>query len=84
MRELLAEMLLTMNQPARALSEFEASLKVAPNRFRGFYGAAKAARQTGNEEKMRSYYEKLVALCKDADTIRPEVTEAKAALASSL
>ena len=43
MRELLGELLLALNRPAQALQAFELSLKTAPNRFRGFHGAAKAA-----------------------------------------
>lgn len=80
MRELLAELLLAMNQPAKALNEFEASFKLAPNRFRGLYGAAKAAQGSGDHQKTRSYYEKLVAICSYADSSRPELTEAKSFL----
>ena len=47
-RELLGEMLLELKQPALALKEFEASHKVEPNRFRGLYGAARAAAQSGD------------------------------------
>jgi hypothetical protein len=47
-RELLAEMLLEMNQPAQALKEFEASHLKEPNRFRGLYGAARAAELSGD------------------------------------
>jgi uncharacterized protein HemY len=61
MREVLGEMLLEMNQPG-ALKEFEASFKAAPNRFRGFYGAAKAAERLGEKNKARTYYGKLVEL----------------------
>ena len=81
MRELLAEMLLQMNEPAQALKEFEASFKAAPNRLRGFYGAAKAAERVGDQKKAKTYYEKLVALCKQADGQRPELAEAQAFLA---
>jgi hypothetical protein len=44
-RELLGELLLALQQPAEALTEFEASQKRAPERFRGLYGAAQAAAQ---------------------------------------
>jgi tetratricopeptide (TPR) repeat protein len=81
MRELLGEMLLQLNEPAQALKEFEASFKVAPNRFRGYYGAAKAAERLGDQKKARNYYEKLVELCKQGDAERPELVEAKAFLA---
>ena len=81
MRELLGELFLGLNDPAQALKEFEASLQAAPNRFRGFYGAAKAAERLGDQERAKTYYEKLITLCSQADTERPELTEAKAFLA---
>jgi Tfp pilus assembly protein PilF len=56
-------------------------LQSARNRYRGFYGAAKAAQRSGDREKARSYYEKLVALCSHADTEPPELVEAKTYLA---
>jgi Tfp pilus assembly protein PilF len=81
MRELLGDLLLAAHKPALALKEYEASLQSARNRYRGFYGAAKAARQSGDREKARSYYRKLLALCSLADTQRPELAEAKQYLA---
>jgi tetratricopeptide (TPR) repeat protein len=80
-RELLGEMLLEMNRPADALQAFETSEKHDPNRFRGLYGAGKAAALAGDQAKAKSYYEKLVVLAQNADTERPELIEAKAFLA---
>jgi hypothetical protein len=77
MRELLGELLLAAHVPTQALKEFETSLQAAPNRFRGFYGAAKAAEQSGNPEKAKSWYENLLSLCNHADIERPELAEAK-------
>jgi hypothetical protein len=79
-RELMGEMLLELNQPASALKEFEASHKVEPNRFRGLYGAARAAELSGDHKKARAFYEKLVVVCAKADTERPELLKAKAFL----
>jgi tetratricopeptide (TPR) repeat protein len=84
MRELLGELLLAMNRPAQALEAFELSFKAAPNRFRGFYGAAKSAERLGHRAQARRYYEKLVTLSSHADSDRPELTEAKAFLGSAL
>jgi tetratricopeptide (TPR) repeat protein len=81
MRELLGDLLVEANEPGLALKEYEASLQSARNRYRGFYGAAKAAQRSGDLEKARIYYGKLVALCSNADTQRPELTEAKNYLA---
>ena len=81
MRELLGELLLELNSPAEALREFEASLQNAPNRLRSFYGAAKAAERAGEPQKAKTFFEQLVVLCRQADTERPQLVEAKAFLA---
>jgi tetratricopeptide (TPR) repeat protein len=82
MREILGDLLLTMHQPAQALKEYETSLQTARNRFRGFYGAAKAAEQAGNRAKATGYYEKLMALCNRSTGERRELAEAKMYLAA--
>jgi Tfp pilus assembly protein PilF len=79
-RELLAELLLEVGQPAAALSEFGTALKQTPNRFRGFWGAARAADAAGDQQKATEYFVKLVELAKNADTERPEILQAKAYL----
>lgn len=76
-RELLGEMLLELKRPAEALKEFEHSQAREPNRFRGLYGAVRAAVQSDDMAKAQSYYAKLVELSKNADTERPELKEAK-------
>jgi hypothetical protein len=80
-RELLGEMLLQAGDGAAALKEFETSLKNEPNRFNGISGAARAAKLSGDRDKARAYYAKLVTLTEKADTERPEIREAKAYLA---
>lgn len=79
--ELLGEMLLILEQPAEALAEFELSQKLEPNRFRGWYGAARAAEAAGEAEKARVYYEALAALSANAEGERAEVIMAQAFLA---
>ena len=59
-RELLGFMLLEANQPKEALVAFEATMKKEPNRFRGIYGAARAAEARGDKAKARTYYKKLL------------------------
>jgi len=76
-REQLGELLLELKQPVAALQEFETSLRSAPNRFNGLYGAARAARLAGDLKKAKTYYGKLVVLCRQADSVRPELEEAK-------
>jgi len=79
-REMLAELLLELGQPAAALSEFEASQKTDPNRFHGLAGAGRAAEQAGDRERARRYYTELLALTKSADSERPEMKQARAYL----
>lgn len=80
-REQLGELLLELKQPVAALQEFETSLRSAPNRFNGLYGAARAARLAADQKKAKTYYGKLLALSRQADSFRPEIEEAKAFLA---
>jgi len=78
MRELLGDLLLELQQPGPALTEYETSLESTPNRLRGLYGAAKAAEAASQPEKATAYFRKLAELTKDADTDRAEIREAKA------
>lgn len=80
-REQLGELLLELKQPSAALTEFETSLRTAPERFNGLYGAARAATLASDQKKARSYYQKLLTVTRQADTRRPEIDEAKAFLA---
>jgi tetratricopeptide (TPR) repeat protein len=80
-RELLADLLLALNDPAAALTEYEQSVRTERNRFRSILGIARAAKQTGDTPKAREAYGKLVTLA-NADTDRPELAEAKAFLAN--
>jgi len=81
MRELLGDLLLETGQAAPALREFEAALKENPNRYRGLYGAARAAEAAGERQKAESYFAKLVKVAEKSDTDRPEVAKAKMFLA---
>jgi hypothetical protein len=80
-REQLGELLLELKRPLAALQSFEASLRTAPNRFNGLYGAARAAKLAADQKRAKTYYGKLVTLCRQADSVRPEIEEAKAFLA---
>jgi tetratricopeptide (TPR) repeat protein len=79
-REMLANLLLDLGQPAPARAEFERSQTSDPNRFRGLAGAARAAELAGDRDRARGFYSKLTALGASADTERPELTQAKAFL----
>ena len=75
-RELLADLLLELNQPAAALIEYQAMLSTDPNRFRSLLGEARAAKQTGDSVTAHDAYRKLVALSKPVGPARPELAEA--------
>src|SRR5438552_7431658 len=77
-RERLRRMLMEAGQPGPAGQAYEASLRVAPNRFKALYGVAKAAERAGDREKARTYYGRLLATAASADSQRPELVEAKA------
>jgi tetratricopeptide (TPR) repeat protein len=79
-RELLADLLLELNEPGAALKEYEQALRNDPNRFRSILGRARAAKQLGDIAASRDAYQKLVALSTSAVSERPELSEAKAFL----
>jgi tetratricopeptide (TPR) repeat protein len=76
-RELYGYMLLEAGKPKEALAAFEETMKKEPNRFRGIYGGARAAEALGNRATATTYYKKLLAVAKEADTNRPELQHAK-------
>ena len=81
-RELLGGMLLEMNKPAKALVQFDATLKKEPRRFRSLYGAAHAAQLSGHGELSQKYFGELLSVCAHSDTPgRLEIKEAREALA---
>ncbi|MBV9147457.1 MAG: tetratricopeptide repeat protein [Acidobacteria bacterium] len=83
MRELLGYMLLELKRPKDALTEFETSLSVNPNRLRGLYGAAKASEMLGDHQLARQWFKELNELTRSADPGRPELREAKIFLSNN-
>ncbi len=81
-RELLGEMMLELKRPAEALKEFEASQVREPERFRGYYGAAQAAAQSGDKTKAKRYFTKLVEMAGQG-TPRAELVQARAFLSAN-
>ena len=75
--ELFADMLLTLNKPEEALKAYEDNLQRRPNRFNGIYGAAIAAKQSGNLDKADYYFKQLIELTTTSNSTRPEVVAAK-------
>jgi tetratricopeptide (TPR) repeat protein len=81
-RELLGDMLMELKRPAEALKEYEGSQQREPSRYRGLYGAGQAAAQSGNREKARRYFSKLIESAGSGD-LRPETEKARRYLASN-
>jgi tetratricopeptide (TPR) repeat protein len=81
-RELLADMLIELNQYEQALGELETSLRSSPNRFNSLYGTIRAAKMLGDKERLNAAQAKLIELCKQADAERPELKEAKQSLSA--
>jgi len=77
-RELLGDMWLDAGRPSDALEAYEATMAKEPNRFRGVYGAARAAELAGQRDKAQTYYQLLLTIAEDADTDRPELLHARA------
>ncbi len=75
-RELLADMLMEMDQPAEALIEYEKDLSRHANRFNGLQGAAISSEKSGNREKAGNYYKQLISLS-DSLSERKELIAAK-------
>jgi len=76
-REQLGTLLLEMGKPTEAQREFEAALKIYPGRFRGLYGAARAAEQAGENEDANRYYTKLAAQTSKACGSRNELNHVR-------
>lgn len=80
-QELLGDLLLEAKRPQEALAEYQADLKLNPNRFDSLYGAAQAAEQAGQQKEASDYYAQLVKSCEGGTSTRAELTRAKELLA---
>jgi tetratricopeptide (TPR) repeat protein len=78
MRELLADLLREQGDPGAALTEYDAAQKIAPNRLRGYYGAAKSAEAIGERKKAAAYFAQLAKLTQDTTSSRAELVELRA------
>jgi Tfp pilus assembly protein PilF len=79
-REQLGEMLLEAGNPKEALVAFELTMKKEPGRFRGVYGAARAAEAAGDKQTARRHYQALLGIAQAAEGDRAELRHAKAFL----
>jgi tetratricopeptide (TPR) repeat protein len=70
-------MLLDAGRPAEALTEFEATIRKEPNRFRGLYGGARAAEAAGMRARAIELYKQLLQVASEPDTSRIELQHAR-------
>ncbi len=75
-RELLGDVLLETGRSLESLSEYEVSLRAAPNRFNSLAGAAGAAEKAGRRDRAAELYARLVQMTV-AGAQRPELAEAR-------
>jgi tetratricopeptide (TPR) repeat protein len=78
-REMLAELLLLENHPQESLAEYQAVLRVAPNRFNALYGAANSAEAAGSPNAASEYFRKLTGIAVGDE--RPELVTARKKIA---
>jgi hypothetical protein len=79
-REMLADLLLLDKHPQESLAEYEATLKLTPNRFNALYGAANAADAAGQPGMAAQYFRKLTEVATGDE--RSELRTARKKLAA--
>jgi tetratricopeptide (TPR) repeat protein len=80
-REMLAQLLLLEGHAQDSLTEYQAVLKVAPDRFNALYGAASAAEASGNASGANQYFKRLTETAVGEE--RPELVTARKKIAVS-
>jgi hypothetical protein len=78
-REMLAELLLLHHRAEESLAEYQAVLKIAPNRFDALNGAANAAEAAGNATVANQFFRQLTEIAVGDE--RPEVVAARKKIA---
>ena len=76
-RELLGDLFRETGRPQLALPEYEASLRQAPNRLNSLYGAARSAELSGEPDRAREFYAKLLDNLGDRSGNREEAKQAR-------
>ena len=79
-REMLAELLSLNNRAQESLDEYQAVLRIAPNRFNALYGAAGAAEAAGNATLATKFFQKLTDIAVGDE--RPELLTARKKVAA--
>jgi cytochrome c-type biogenesis protein CcmH/NrfG len=74
--ELLGDLFLEQNKPAKALAAYKRSMELYPKRFNALLGAARAARALGEETSTRRFYQELLEVA-HGGTRQPALEEAQ-------
>ena len=82
-RELYGDLLLETGRASDALRAYQASLARQPNRARSLLGMARATLSAGDRAAALRSYRRFLRLMEKADRARPELSEARKALALS-
>ena len=80
LRELLGDMLRLEGEYNDALTAYEASLKISPNRYYSLYGAGRSAEKAGESTAAANYYRRLLLLSGTNGKGRTELAHAEAFL----
>jgi tetratricopeptide (TPR) repeat protein len=83
-REMLADMLLDLGKAGEALTEYQRTLELSPQRFNGLYNAGMAAEAAHDNTKAAQYYRKLLQSTDNgAQSTRAEFVHVKDFLAAN-
>jgi len=75
--EMEGDILVEMGKPEQAIVEYEAELKLSPNRFNSLYGAGRAAEMAHRSADAESFYTQLLKVCAGGDSTRSEIARAR-------
>jgi len=76
-RELLGDLYMALDMPAKALEAYQKDLQTHPNRFNGVFGAAVAADHLQHTDLAKDYYSQLIKITHSATEYRKELKLAK-------
>jgi tetratricopeptide (TPR) repeat protein len=83
-REMLADILLELNRPQEALTEYQKALEQSPNRFNGLFNAGRAAEAAGDRPKAQAFYATLMNVTGNgSQSSRPEFDHVKSVVSSA-
>jgi len=75
--EMFGDLLMELNRPEEALTQYEAELKVNRNRVDSLYGAGLAAESSRQPQKAAAFYGQLMKICSGAHSTRHEIAHAQ-------